>query len=109
MITYEWVVETLDYYQDALGDSDIIDTCAFPSYNKALNAALNCDEKYWQIALRRDVGNDVDGLTDRLYAYPASDGQLPEYFDDSNVKIPQIYRDINIHYGIHPTEKEREL
>lgn len=101
-VIYEWVLETLSYYKDFGGGPDILDTSGYGTLAEALNAARIADERFWRIALRRDVGNDIEGLTDRLYAYPHADGKLPEYFDDTNVKVPERYRSPNVHYGDHP-------
>lgn len=79
--TYEFVVETLDYYEGCGNDPDIIDTSAFDTLAEATDVAMRCDEP-WRIALRRDTGNEDEGLTDRWYAYPDHDGRLPELMED---------------------------
>lgn len=97
-VTYEWVVETLDFYDGCYDDPDIIDTSGWNTLEEAYNFALKCEEP-WRIALRRDVGNDVDGLTDRSYAYPDENGRLPDRFEtmmgaQDGAKIPKKYKDI---------------
>ena len=60
MITYEWVVEQMD------GD-EIVDTSAFDTLVEARRYIG--DENNHVISLRRDVGSEEEGLTDRQYAY----------------------------------------
>ncbi len=59
MIVYEWVVEEMD-------GEEILNVSAFGKLSEAkiFSEGLNVS-----IALRRDVGNDLDGITDRQYAY----------------------------------------
>ena len=103
--TYEFVVETLDFYEGCGGDPDIIDCNAWDTLEQALAFAKQCEEP-WRIALRRDVGNDVDGLTDRSYAYPDTTGKLPEYFtygaDEEGPKVPKRFAALRF-----PTQHER--
>lgn len=73
--TYEFVVETLDFYPDCGNDPDIIDCSFFPSLSEAENFTKGCDEP-WRIALVRDTGDDLEGLTERYYAYPDVCGKL---------------------------------
>lgn len=67
---YEWIVEFLDDTDPADNDPDIYETSAFPTYAEALKAS-----KTWEttskvrIGLTRNVGNDIEGLTDRAWAY----------------------------------------
>lgn len=75
--SYEFVVETLDFYPGALDDPDIIDCPAFESLEEAASYAASCEEP-WRIALRRDRGNDAGGLIERHYAYPDDEGRLPD-------------------------------
>lgn len=79
MVTYEFVLETLDYYEGCGDNPDIIDTSGYPTLFEAHEQALKSDEP-WRIALRRDVGDDLEGITDRAYAYPDASGRLPEFF-----------------------------
>lgn len=95
--TYEFVVETLE--NDG-ADPDIIDTCGFESMAEAEHYAWACVEP-WRIALRRDTGNDMVGLTDRFYAYPDADGKLPEFMETATdladgPPIPKKYRALRI-------------
>lgn len=73
---YEFVVETLDFYQGCDGEPDIVDCPAFDTLGEASRYASLCEHP-WRIALRRDSGNEAEGLTSRFYAYPDSDGRLP--------------------------------
>lgn len=100
MVTvYEFVVETLDYYDGhEPGNPDIIDTSGFDTLPEALAFANQCEEP-WRIALRRDVGNDVEGLTDRGYAYPDANGRLPERFEtcdgaQDGANVPKRFSDM---------------
>lgn len=106
--TYEFVVETLDYY-DGCGDNpDIIDCPAFDTMADATAYAETCDEP-WRIALRRDTGNDAEGLTERYYAYPDASGRLPERMESADgaedgPDVPKRFRDM-----IFPTDtRERD-
>jgi hypothetical protein len=74
--TYEFVVETLDIYAGCGDDPDIIDTSGWETLDAAHRFAQSCDEP-WRIVLRRDTGNDAEGITDRYYAYPDGTGTLP--------------------------------
>lgn len=83
-ITYEWVVEQCDQY----GDIE-------PNHSDKLsNLAVGPREhpQGWvQVALTRIVGNDLDGMISRQYAYiDRETGQLPERFEDGQ-KIPPMY------------------
>lgn len=90
--TYEFVVETLDELDD------IIDTSGFDTLDEASLCAQQCDEP-WRIALRRDTGNDVEGLTERYYAYPDKNGKLPERMEtcdgaEDGPNVPKRFRDM---------------
>ena len=96
-VTYEWIVEFID------SDGEIIDVHHHDNYvaavaTKAAEPTSDFDRAH--IGLVRDVGNDIEGLTDRAWAYIGDDGQLPEYFncgetDDgpalSGHKVPQRF------------------
>lgn len=79
---YEFVVEELDFYEGCGDDPDIIDVNAFDTLKEAAAFAAKCDGP-WRIALRRDTGNEAEGLTDRFYAYPDASGKLPETFESA--------------------------
>ena len=79
-VTYEFVVETLDFYPGCGDDPDILDTVAFDSMEEAHTWALYCEDP-WRICLRRDVGNENEGLVGREYAYPKEDGYLRSRFE----------------------------
>lgn len=81
--TYEFVVEELDFYEGCGDDPDIIDCVGFDTLAEATAYAAQCDNP-WRIALRRDTGNDAEGLTSRFYAYPDATGRLPERFESGN-------------------------
>jgi hypothetical protein len=83
-VHYEWVVEQMDDI------GDILETSGWDTLLEAKKFAASC-ELPLVICLRRDVGNSIDGLTDRQYAYPG-DGQfefgatIPKRFlDDFNL------------------------
>lgn len=69
-IIYEWSLETIDEHGDII-DSDFS------------NSPFELIAANQRMCLVRNEGNEVDGLTDRLWAYVV-DGKLPEYFTDSN-------------------------
>lgn len=86
-VTYEWTVEVLEDPSDQ--DSDILETQPFDHLEDALKFMRYEPEA--RLVLVRNVGNDLDGLTDRLWAY-VEDGKLPEYFEDggaeTTVRVP---------------------
>lgn len=82
--TYEFVVETLDYYEDCGDNPDIIDTSGFDTMLEAIDYAATIDELPWRICLRRDTGNEYEGLTERYYAYPDANGKLPERMESGH-------------------------
>jgi hypothetical protein len=79
--TYEFVVETLDYYPGCGDDPDIIDPIPFDTLAEAAVYAARCEE-LWRISLRRDTGNEDEGLIDRWYAYTDASGMLTERMED---------------------------
>lgn len=98
--SYEFVVETLDFYEGCGGNPDIIDCPAFETLEEATAYAAACDEP-WRIALRRDTGNDAEGVTSRFYAYPDHGGRLPEIMESADGAhdgpvVPQRFREITI-------------
>lgn len=86
--TYEWIVETLDDDGD-----DIMEVDHFDTYAEARDYAAK--QARASVGLVRDVGNDVEGLTDRLWAYVV-DGKLPEVFEQGHdmpteVRVPKRF------------------
>lgn len=77
---YEFVVETLDWYDPRHPDPDIIDVNVFDTLADA-QAYTSQLTQTWRVALRRDRGNNVNGMLDRFYAYPDRLGTLPYYFE----------------------------
>lgn len=82
-VNYEWTLETLD-------DGEIIDSNFedFLTFDK-----VDLVDK--DLGLVRYEGNEVDGVTDTLWAY-VKDGKLPECFSDSMgtpiaIKVPQRF------------------
>jgi hypothetical protein len=101
-VRYEWDVETLDAApSEANGfDPDILEHYHCETYAEALSMAAHYSAEGWpnRIVLVRDVGNDLDGLTDRAWAY-MKDGKLPETFsyagasnyEDSGIAVPKRF------------------
>ena len=89
-VTYEWKLELMDEH------GDIVDALHFSEneLQDALEAFIRHapDHHAAAIALVRDTGNDVDGITDRQHAY-LMDGTLPEAFE-YGAKIPARIRGI---------------
>jgi len=84
--TYEWVVEQMEPDWDpADADADIVDTCAFETLGEALAFADQCGCPC-AIGLRRDRGDDTNGIVDRGMAY-SGDAR----FDDG-AAIPKRFR-----------------
>lgn len=100
--TYEFVVEELDFYEGCGDDPDIIDCPAFESLKEALDYASTV-EIPWRLALRRDTGNDFDGLISRYYAY-VENGHFQEYMESASgmkdgPKTPQKFLKLEIKNG----------
>ena len=94
-VTYEWLVDFVDE------DGDIIDVYHADTYAEALKWAQDSDFlqsrefHHADIGLVRDVGNDLEGITDRQWAY-IEDGKLPERMDwgggeTGGAKVPQRF------------------
>lgn len=82
-ITYEWTLEELE--DGDIIDSDFTDTLKADWINRP-----NTD-----LGLLYREGNEVDGETDRYYAY-VREGKLPEYFSNElnqplGIKVPQRF------------------
>lgn len=82
-VIYEWSVETVDE------NGDIIDSSF---WDEKPTEPLEQNQK---LCLIRNEGNEIDGVTDRLWAY-VENGKLPEYFTDSNdcivsIKVPKRF------------------
>lgn len=95
--SYEFVVETLDGEGD---DPDILDTVPFDTLAEARGYAIACDDP-WRIALRRDRGNEAEGLIERHYAYPGESGRLPERMESATgfqdgPLVPVRFRNVRI-------------
>lgn len=74
-VDYEWDVEVLDEHGD-------IEDHHF--HVSAMDMVKEHTENpQSDMVLVRSVGNNDDGVVDRLWAY-VKDGKLPEYFEDSN-------------------------
>lgn len=85
-VAYEWLVEQLD------ASGDILDV----SHPATAAEAIAHFGPGYRIGLVRDLGNDVDGVVERLWAYAGNDGHLPLGFEDSTgeqagVKVPRRY------------------
>jgi hypothetical protein len=78
-VTYEWIVEQMD------AEGDIYDTSAFDTLPEAQAFAALCDMPC-DIGLRRDRGDDLNGIVDRGTAY-SGDAR----FDDG-AEVPQRFR-----------------
>lgn len=80
-ICHEWIIELLEDATDP--DGDIVDTIAFDTLKDALHFMTGDDN--CRLVLVRNVGGEVEGLTDRLWAY-VGDGKLPDYFEDGGAE-----------------------
>lgn len=81
-VKYEWTIEELE-------DGEVIDS---DFRDKLLEFNFNHFTTGIDLGLVRNEGNDIDGLTNRLWAY-VKDGKLPDYFQDAylqttSIKIP---------------------
>jgi hypothetical protein len=92
-ITYEWIVETLD--TEPVDDPDIIEVDHFDLYKYA--AEFSAAHQPSRVALVREVGNDDEGLIERMWAY-VRDGGLPEHFEFATdlvveLRVPKRFHD----------------
>ena len=80
-VTYEWTAEASDEY------GDIIDSHFDETIDGAKGYGGNLREQYpdakIEYALVRTAGNEVDGITERHYAYLDDRGFLPDRFSTS--------------------------
>ena len=86
MVGYEWVIEAVDEYGDiqSITHADIL--------SKAFEYKDFFHTEGWErveIGLVRDVGDDIDGLQNRQWAY-LEDDKLPATFD-GGAKIPKRF------------------
>ena len=89
-VTFEWKLELMDEY------GDIEDTMHFSDdeLKDALEAFIKMAPEHYaaEIVLVRDVGDDLDGITDRQHAY-LKDGTLPNVFE-YGTKVPARFHRI---------------
>ena len=78
MTYYEWIVEQMDPETFGTADPEIYDTSAFDSLAEAKAFAAQCDLPV-ELGLTRNIGNEVEGLLDRSWAY-VKDGKLADHF-----------------------------
>lgn len=89
MITYEWDIETLD------ANGDILDH-NFAEDLRDLLPAFVTQNPSMRLVLVRHAGNDLDGETDRLWAYVDDAWNLPRCFEagedmPTDVAVPKRY------------------
>lgn len=87
-VDYEWVVEMVDEH------GDIMDPLFFDHIDEAVfqfAAPLPDGVHHFDFGLKRDVGNNDDGLQDRQYVYLTDEGKLPDTFEDG-ATVPQRFR-----------------
>jgi len=101
MTNYEWVVEPVDKHQD------IIDPHFFDKLSEALEFASTStydNEVRVDIALKKDVWLDAEGLQSRRYnyihlSYPDEWSSFDGYFEDGS-QVPKKYlTEVNRHIG----------
>ena len=78
MITYEWDVEEVDLHEDIVDHHHCDDLKPLLDH---FGSAITTRTGTFRLVLVRDVGNDVDGLIDRHWAY-VRNGELPQFFSD---------------------------
>lgn len=90
MITCEWDIETIDPETE-----DILDH----NFNEDLGALLSdfvTHDPTMRLCLVRHVGNDLDGETDRLWAYMDDNWNLPKCFEqaenmETQMEVPKKF------------------
>lgn len=96
-VYYEWIVEEIPDGEDG----DIHDTHAFDNAIEATTFAKGCANPV-RFGVTRNRGDEIGGLVDRQWAYPAEGGSLPERFDwgggePGGAKVPaSVHRMWNI-------------
>jgi hypothetical protein len=76
-------------------DAEIVDTNSFDTLAEAKQQAAHPLCKYSRIGLVRDVGEPLDGLHNRQWAYLDEDGDLPTYFDGGAVVPMRFLHELN--------------
>jgi hypothetical protein len=89
-VTYEWGLETQE--NGNIVDTDFSDSLSFDKNDLTENKLL----------LVRYEGNEIDGITDMLWAY-VENNSLPECFSDScnkhtAIKVPERFKKELINY-----------
>ncbi len=87
-VSYEWDLETWDELD-----------CLDHHHAEKLRDLPTPSNKFEKLVLVRDVGDQVNGLVDRMWAYVDESGMLPKYFSlpgpsryyETNVKVPQRF------------------
>ena len=102
-VSYEWDIETWE--GDEIIDHDFRDRLHDFGGEK-LTLAVNQDhddaDRYYRLVLVRNEGSQVEGITDRLWAYVTDDGKLPEFFEqagemETTVRVPKrFHREFNL-------------
>lgn len=83
-VSYEWDVETVAPDGDVL-DHDHDDNCL----SRLLARRNELEAGTAHLVLVRDVNDEVDGVTDRTWAY-VEDGQMPDEFEDGR-NVPKRF------------------
>jgi len=98
---YEWVVEPVDKYQD------VIDPHHFDKLSEALefaSAPTYDNEVRVDIALKKDVWFDAEGLQSRYYnyihlSYPYELPSFDGYFEDGSQVPKKYFTEVERHIG----------
>ena len=80
--SYEWCWEYSDEHEDII---DLVHADTLKSLGAAEEDSLKPE-----LTLIREVGNDLDGLLERGYAYPTK-GKLPEFFS-CGARVPKRFQ-----------------
>lgn len=83
-VTYEWDIETIDPKTEDILDHDFSDDL------KSLLPRFVTQDPTMRLVLVRNVGNNLEGLTDRLWAYMDNNWNLPKYFTDTLYESTEI-------------------
>ena len=93
-IRYEWDIETV-----AVGEhEDVLEHAHAASLSEydmeqlihAINQDIEPGGTFTRLVLVRDKGDDIEGLTDRAWAYITDEGTLPECFNNG-IKVPKRF------------------
>lgn len=93
-VSYEWSMEETEYWLEHGEEVDDIVDQRFSDSVSDFIAVVRTDSKRYRLVLVRTVGNNVEGIVDRAWAYCVEVNgrmELPETFDNGKA-VPKKYK-----------------